>query len=78
MRENRGKLDLIASELLLRETIEGEDVYKIVRGEFTPTDPEEFRRRTGAAAPSTEAEAAAARPDGDGGEIIAPPLPENG
>ncbi len=78
VRENRGKLDLIASELLLRETIEGEDVYKIVRGEFTPTDPEEFRRSTGAAAPSTEAEAAAARPDGDGGEIIAPPLPENG
>ena len=27
VRENRGKLDLIASELLLRETIEGEDVY---------------------------------------------------
>lgn len=78
VRENRSKLDLIASELLLRETIEGEDVYKIVRGEFTPTDPEEFRRRTGAAAPSTEAEAAAARPDGGGGEIIAPPLPENG
>ncbi len=69
VRENRGKLDLIASELLLRETIDGEDVYKIVRGEFTPTDPEEFRRKT---------EAAAARPDEGGGEIIAPPLPENG
>ena len=78
VRENRGKLDLIASELLLRETIEGEDVYKIVRGEFTPTDPEEFRRRTEAAAPSAEAEAAAAKPEDDGGEIIAPPLPENG
>ena len=78
VRENRGKLDLIASELLLRETIEGEDVYKIVRGEFTPTDPEEFRRRTEAAAPSAEAEAAAAKPEEDGGEIIAPPLPENG
>ena len=52
VRENRGKLDLIASELLLRETIDGEDVYKIVRGEFTPTDPEEFRRRTEAAIPS--------------------------
>ena len=77
VRENRGKLDLIASELLLRETIEGEDVYKIVRGEFTPTDPEEFRRRTEAAAPSAEAEAAA-KPEDDGGEIIAPPLPENG
>ena len=77
VRENRGKLDLIASELLLRETIEGEDVYKIVRGEFTPTDPEEFRRRTEAAAPSAEAEAAA-KPEEDGGEIIAPPLPENG
>ena len=78
VRENRGKLDLIASELLLRETIEGEDVYKIVRGEFTPTDPEEFRRRTEAAAPSAEAEAVAAKPEEDGGEIIAPPLPENG
>ena len=78
VRENRGKLDLIASELLLRETIEGDDVYKIVRGEFTPTDPEEFRRRTEAAAPSAEAEAAAAKPEEDGGEIIAPPLPENG
>jgi len=78
VRENRGKLDLIASELLLRETIEGEDVYKIVRGEFTPTDPEEFRRKTEAAAPSAEAEAAAAKPEEDGGEIIAPPLPENG
>ena len=78
VRENRSKLDLIASELLLRETIEGEDVYKIVRGEFTPTDPEEFRRRTEAAAPSAEAEAAAAKPEEDGGEIIAPPLPENG
>lgn len=78
VRENRDKLDLIASELLLRETIEGEDVYKIVRGEFTPTDPEEFRRRTEAAAPSAEAEAAAAKPEEDGGEIIAPPLPENG
>ena len=78
VRENRGKLDLIASELLLRETIEGEDVYKIVRGEFTPTDPEEFRRRTEAAAPSAEAEAAAAKPEEDEGEIIAPPLPENG
>ena len=77
VRENRGKLDLIASELLLRETIEGEDVYKIVRGEFTPTDPEEFRRRTEAAAPSAEAEAAAAKPEEDGGENIAPPLPEN-
>ena len=78
VRENRDKLDLIASELLLRETIEGEDVYKIVRGEFTPTDPEEFRRRTEAAAPSSGAEAAAAKPEEDGGEIIAPPLPENG
>lgn len=78
VRENRDKLDLIASELLLRETIEGEDVYKIVRGEFTPTDPEEFRRRTEAAAPSAGAEAAAAKPEEDGGEIIAPPLPENG
>ncbi len=39
---NRDKLDLIASELLIRETIDGEDVYAIVRGEFTPTDKEQW------------------------------------
>ena len=36
--DNRGKLDTIANELLIRETIDGADVYKIVDGTFTPTD----------------------------------------
>ncbi len=40
--ENRSALDLIADELLLRETIDGEDVYKILKGEFTPTNKEEW------------------------------------
>lgn len=44
MNSNRDKLDMIANELLLRETIEGEDVYKIVRGEFTPTTKEDIER----------------------------------
>ncbi len=39
---NRDKLDLIASELLIRETIDGADVYAIVKGEFTPTDKEQW------------------------------------
>lgn len=38
IRSKRTELDLIAAELLLRETIDGSDVYKILRGEFTPTD----------------------------------------
>ncbi len=42
--ENRDKLDLIANELLIRETIDGSDVYKIVKGEFTPTDKEEWEK----------------------------------
>ncbi|MFR6033732.1 MAG: hypothetical protein ACLUKN_11490 [Bacilli bacterium] len=44
LNSNRDKLDMIANELLLRETIEGEDVYKIVRGEFTPTTKEDIER----------------------------------
>ena len=44
LKSNRDKLDMIANELLLRETIEGEDVYKIVRGEFTPTTKEDIER----------------------------------
>ena len=40
--ERRANLDLIASELLLRETIDGDDVYAIVRGEFVPTNPQEW------------------------------------
>jgi len=40
--DNRDKLDLIASELLLRETIDGSDVYAIVQGTFTPTDKDQW------------------------------------
>ncbi len=40
--DNRGKLDAIANELLIRETIDGADVYKIVDGTFTPTDREQW------------------------------------
>ena len=40
--DNRGKLDAIANELLIRETIDGADVYKIVDGTFTPTDRERW------------------------------------
>ena len=40
--DNRGKLDTIANELLIRETIDGADVYKIVDGTFTPTDREQW------------------------------------
>ena len=42
--ENREKLDTIANELLIRETIDGADVYKIVDGTFTPTDKEQWER----------------------------------
>ncbi len=42
--DNRGKLDTIANELLIRETIDGADVYKIVDGTFTPTDREQWER----------------------------------
>ncbi len=42
--QNRDKLDMIADELLIRETIDGSDVYKIVKGEFTPTNKEEWER----------------------------------
>ena len=67
--ENRDKLDLIASELLIRETIDGSDVYKIAKGEFTPTDPEEYRKK----AEEVQAEVKAAEPKPEG-EIIAPPI----
>ena len=67
--ENRDKLDLIASELLIRETIVGSDVYKIAKGEFTPTDPEEYRKK----AEKVQAEVKAAEPKPEG-EIIAPPI----
>ncbi len=42
---NKDKLDLIASELLLRETIDGADVIAIVKGEFTPTNPESLKAK---------------------------------
>lgn len=67
--ENRDKLDLIASELLIRETIDGADVYKIAKGEFTPTDPEEYRKK--AAEAQAEVKAAEPKPEG---ETIAPPI----
>ena len=38
IKEHRQQLDTIANELLLRETIDGADVYAILKGEFTPTD----------------------------------------
>ncbi len=43
--EHRKQLDLIADELLIRETIDGEDVYAIVKGTFTPTDKEQWLAR---------------------------------
>ena len=43
--ENRAKLDAIARELLIRETIDGADVYKILDGSFVPTDKEEWERK---------------------------------
>ena len=33
---------MIADELLIRETIDGDDVYAIIKGEFTPTDKEQW------------------------------------
>ena len=40
--EHRQQLDMIANELLLRETIDGSDVYAILKGEFTPTDKDSW------------------------------------
>ena len=42
--ENRQKLDTIADELLIRETIDGADVYKILDGSFVPTNREQWER----------------------------------
>ncbi|MBE6413046.1 MAG: ATP-dependent zinc metalloprotease FtsH [Verrucomicrobiaceae bacterium] len=42
--ENRAKLDLIAEELLIRETIDGEDVYSILKGDFVPTNKDEWEQ----------------------------------
>ncbi len=42
--ENRQKLDTIADELLIRETIDGADVYKILAGSFVPTNREQWER----------------------------------
>lgn len=43
--ENRQKLDTIADELLIRETIDGADVYKILDGSFVPTNREQWERK---------------------------------
>jgi len=76
--ENRDKLDIIANELLIRETIDGADVYKIVRGEFTPTPaPEKTDGKTAAEISEEEKIEQEKHDDGDEG-IIAPPLPDNG
>lgn len=76
--ENRDKLDIIANELLIRETIDGADVYKIVRGEFTPTPaPEKTDDKTAAEISEEEKIEQEKHDDGDEG-IIAPPLPDNG
>ena len=42
--ENRQKLDAIANELLIRETIDGADVYKILDGSFVPTNRDQWER----------------------------------
>ena len=74
--DNRGKLDAIANELLIRETIDGADVYKIVDGTFTPTDREQWEceqaeklaaKRKAAANPDAERKSEAA----DGAETDA-------
>ena len=62
---------MIANELLLRETIEGEDVYKIVRGEFTPTTKEDIER----AAAEKAASALAAEEEKSGGVSSSPESP---
>ncbi len=71
LNSNRDKLDMIANELLLRETIEGEDVYKIVRGEFTPTTKEDIER----AAAEKAASALAAEEEKNGGVSSSPESP---
>ena len=43
--ENCAKLDTIADELLLRETIDGDDVYKIWAGTFVPTNKDEWNKK---------------------------------
>ena len=76
--DNRDKLDIIANELLVRETIDGADVYKIVRGEFTPTPvPENTDGKTAAEIAEEEKIEQEKHDNGDEG-IIAPPLPDNG
>jgi len=79
--ENRGKLDTIAQELLLRETIDGADVYKIVEGTFTPTDKEawlaERARAEAEKAPAeTSAEAASEKNPEPEEPLGASPAPE--
>ena len=59
-------------------TIDGADVYKIVRGEFTPTPaPEKTDGKTAAEISEEEKIEQEKHDDGDEG-VIAPPLPDNG
>ncbi len=69
--KNRDKMDILASELMLRETVDGEDVYKIVRGEFTSTKPEDLAK---SAESAEKGEASSAAGNSGAGAIA--PLPE--
>ena len=68
--ENRDKLDIIADELLIRETIDGADVYKIMDGTFVRTDKEEWEKSR-KPKPSSEAQ-----PESDGIADAGNPVPE--
>ena len=68
--ENRDKLDIIADELLIRETIDGADVYKIMDGTFVRTDKEEWEKSR---KPKPSAEA---QPESDGIAGAGNPVPE--
>ena len=68
--ENRDKLDIIADELLIRETIDGADVYKIMDGTFVRTDKEEWEKSR---KPKPSAEA---QPESDGLADAGNPVPE--
>lgn len=68
--ENRDKLDIIADELLIRETIDGADVYKIMDGTFVRTDKEEWEKSR---KPKPSAEA---QPESDGIADAGNPVPE--
>ena len=61
--ESRQKLDTIASELLIRETIEGADVYAILKGEFSPTPPQKAQEKQSSVGEGKEAQEASKEPD---------------